>query len=202
MLISFSPWDKSVLDISFPSELLAVILLLYLAFNFIINGKNPGVTYYYTVPINVRTGATRTSTTNGLLWINETFLIDSHIHQFNGDEIFQYRSCGFNTTGFSFCSDWRQDNLDITNLPPSNINFLSPLLNSYWARTLNLSFTASTPYNNVTTITGYNVSLYSLVNTSNFNQSLVFLNSTTRNYSFNILNLVLPKGVKIFYFFH
>lgn len=66
-----------------------------------------------------RTGAIRLSTNNGASFVNQTYTVDAHLHQFQDTDTFFYFACSNNTLGLTGCSTVQNDTLQTGNTPPT-----------------------------------------------------------------------------------
>lgn len=159
---------------------------------FLIEGTSTGTTYVYNVPLTSGRSYYKISSNSGSTWTNLTSLtIDSHLHQYNGTETYNYQGCT-NKSGTVACSTTRSDNLDVTILPPTSPSITNPSIDAQnGTNNFNLTWTSSIPFNTSFTISGYNVSL--LNNDTTLNLTLIG-NSTSNNYYFDLYNLNLSIG--------
>lgn len=128
---------------------------------FLLIGTTTGATTYYYINNETRTGAVKRSTNNGATYTNQTYLVDYHLHQFNVNENnFTYNACYTNNSGTRICSTSRNDNLDLSPLPPTSPDINSPMNQKYgYNQTMLINWSLSIPFNSSTTIVNYNISL-------------------------------------------
>lgn len=93
----------------------------------------------------IRQGAARTTTNNGNAWTNQSYTVDAHLHQFSTSETLYYYLCSNNTNGTQYCSSVRSDLMELTDVPPSAVNILSPTENGVYPpnSVINISYTSA-----------------------------------------------------------
>lgn len=162
----------------------------------VMQGANVGTDTVGSVPTTSRTNSVYTSINGGNTWTLQTYTIDSHIHQFNTADAFQYQGCAQNSTG-TFCeSTTHTDNLDITILPPSPVTILTPNSTnaSFSQPNILINYTASIPFTGAT-INRYNISLFSQTNT--YLRDIAGNNSLNLSYSWDYLNQSITVGTYV-----
>jgi hypothetical protein len=132
------------------------------------------------------------STNSGSAYSNLTYCPDSHLHQYIGNEALNYSACMFN--GNLTCSSLRSDIIDPINLAPTSPVITNPINDSQIVNEwLNITYTASSPSMNTTTITLYNISL--LNSDLSFNMTLKSNNSLNLSYYWNTYLSQLSTGI-------
>lgn len=145
------------------------------------NSGAPNVVNYFAVPQTTRQGAIRVSTTGGAVWTNQTYTIDSHLHQFSGNSSLYYYVCANDTNNNQNCSSVRQDLFDLAGLPPTAPSIYSPI-NQTYAGVIPINYTESISPNGYP-ITNYNITLWNSDNT--FNQTIILVNNLSLGYLWN-----------------
>lgn len=150
---------------------------------FIIRGTTSTTWNIYNINDTTRIGAYRSTNNAGGSWTNQTYTVDSHIHQFKNSTLYYY-ACA-NDTNESTCTTVRSDNLELGNLAPSAPIITNPTNNSYNSNTtsINITYTASISPNSYS-ITSYNISLYS--DSGVFNQTIIANNGLNLSYLWTI----------------
>ena len=153
---------------------------------FVIRVHNPSPVWnVYYIPNKTRTNASMLSTNDGNSWSDITGTIDSHLHQFDGTEYFNYywTACDNNATCTN--SSVRQDLLDLGGLPPSVPFIIIPTAGSFNNGTINITYLASVSPN-AYAISYYNISL--LNSDLTFNSTLRGNNGLNLSYLWNMSN--------------
>jgi len=138
-------------------------------------------TAYY---VNNYTGVdySRTSSNTGATYTSQTYTWDSHIHQFTGKEYVYYQACGNFTTGID-CTDFQNDTLDVSPLPPTPPIITYPTFDlTINDSTINFTYTPAVAL--IGNITYYNITL--LNSDGSFNQTLKGNNSLNLSYYWSI----------------
>jgi hypothetical protein len=121
-----------------------------------------------------RTGAISKSTNIGREWTNQTFTIDSHVHQYNGSDTFYYYACANDTSDNENCTNVRSDLMELGGLSPTAPSISSPT-NASYSHSISINYSAAQSPNSYN-ITYYNISLlntdYTLNKTINTNNSI------------------------------
>ena len=110
----------------------------------------------YSINVESRTGATKTSTNSGGSWSDQVYTIDTHLHQYNGSETFYYYVCANDTDNQETCSSEKYDLLKLGGLPPQ-ISIFNPIEQLY-DRYINITYSALSP--NAYNISNYTINLY------------------------------------------
>lgn len=151
---------------------------------FVLKGVDNGTwNYYY---INTTANVTKLSLDNGTTYLNQSYTVDSHLHQYNGTEVFSYYVCANDTFGNMNCSNVRQDLLNLTGLPPTAPDVYSPSAGIYYNQIININYTAAQSPNNFPIVI-YNISL--VYPNQSFISSIVSNNSNNLSATFNVSNL-------------
>jgi len=79
----------------------------------------------------IRVGTTATTENNGNSWTDQTYTVDSHLHQFLGNASFYYYVCANYTNGTEVCSSVREDLMELGGLPPTAPFVVSPENTTY-----------------------------------------------------------------------
>lgn len=124
---------------------------------FIIRGATSTTWNYYYITNGTRTGAFRTSANNGNTWTNQTYTVDSHLHQFYDTTTFYYYACANDTTNNENCSAVRSDLIQLAGLPPSSPSVNSPT-NATYTGNININYSVSISPNEYPILI-YNISL-------------------------------------------
>jgi hypothetical protein len=98
----------------------------------------------YYITNNSRTGAIQTTDNGGTSWTNQTYTIDSHLHQYDGTSVFYYFVCA-NDSYQRACSSIRNDLIDLGSLPP-NV-FITSLISTTYLSNIIVSYLAISPNN-------------------------------------------------------
>jgi hypothetical protein len=119
------------------------------------------------------------SSNQGLTWVNKSFSLNTHLHQYSGSETLWYRSYIKNNVGGSNYSSYGQDLLELGGLAPSGFTVLSPL--GRQSRLVNISHTEGQSPNN------YNMANYTywLVYENATVRALINYNGLNRQYIWN-----------------
>lgn len=137
---------------------------------------------YYSVTNTSRLGATKTTSTSGNAWANQTYTVDSHLHQFSGNSSIYYYVCANDTANNENCSTTRSDLFNLSGLPPTSPYVYSPNSSSSYNGNININYTASVSPN------GYSIVFYniSLLNTDfSFNKTINTNNSVNLSLRWN-----------------
>lgn len=126
---------------------------------FLIRGSNTGTVQYAYITNTSREGETQTSSNNGATWTNQTYTIDAHIHQYEGNERFNFTGCQ-NKSGTITCSSLTSDLLDLIYLPPTPPTITNPTPGQNITRYLNVTYNPGSASSNATTLAYYNITLY------------------------------------------
>lgn len=137
----------------------------------------------YSINEITRQGMTKSTASKGVVWSNETYTIDQHIHQFNSNEssIFWYYACANDTLGNNNCSILINDTMAISILGPTATTILSPT-NTTYKGDIWINYTAVLSPSNITI--GYYV-IDLLNNDFTFNSTIVSNNSLNLSYLWN-----------------
>ena len=143
---------------------------------FLIRGNsNPAQTINYSFINNqTKNGASKTSTTGGATWTNQTFTVDSHLHQFDNLTIFYHYVCANDTLNQQTCSTPIPDLMELAGIPP-NIIITYPTENLY-SGFINITYSYFSA----------NSYAMSYSNISLFNTSLIFNLTINSNNSINL----------------
>lgn len=125
---------------------------------FLIRGNN-NVVQVWMAPTTVRSDATKYTTNNGVAWSNYPGVVASHIHFASNADNFCYYANGAYTNG-DMSSNITCDNIDVTRLPPTIPNIITPAENSTYTRIINISYEASTPVSPTANISYYNITVH------------------------------------------
>lgn len=139
------------------------------------------------INISSRNNAFKQSTNNGATWTsNNTLTIDSHLHQYNLNDYIEYNACYSNATTTT-CTSTRTDTYNLTPLPPSSPNIITPINQNYpYNTTLTINYSASQGYTTGINITSYNMSL--LNSDFSFNKT-INASTTSLTQTFNASNI-------------
>lgn len=121
------------------------------------------------------------SVNQGLGWINNSYTINTHLHQYSGSETFWYRGCVKNNVGGRDCSSYGQDLLDLRGLVPSGFTFLSPVDGNRQSRLVNISHTDAQSPNDYA-MANYT---YYLIYTNFTQRAFIKYNNLSRQYIWN-----------------
>ncbi|MFC1754160.1 Ig-like domain-containing protein [Thermoproteota archaeon] len=125
-----------------------------------------------------RPDAIKLTTDAGLTWLNQSYTVDSHLHQYSGADRFYYYACANDTIGYRYCSPERYDLLDLAGIPPTAPDVYSPVAQPYRLN-IPVNYTPAVSPN------GYDIELYniSLLNSDgSFNRTLVSDNYPSLSY--------------------
>jgi len=141
-----------------------------------VNGWN----YYYISNIS-RIDAYKISANGGVSYTNFSGSFDIHIHQYDGSEKYHYYSCANDSLGYSNCSIWRYDLIDLLGIPPNAPDVYNPT-SDYYNGFITINYTESISPNSYPIVL-YNISLVDV----NFNyvQSIQSNNSINLSYIWN-----------------
>jgi len=148
---------------------------------FMIRGNsNPAQSINYSFINNAsRVGASRTSSTGGVSWVNQTFTVDSHLHQFDNNTVFYYYACANDTINQQTCSSPIPDSMTLAGIPP-NVIITNPT-EALYSGFINITYDYFSA--NAYTMTYSNITL---MNTSlNYNLTITANNSVNLSYNWN-----------------
>lgn len=136
-----------------------------------------------------RVDATQITTDLGTTWLNLSGTLDSHLHQYQGNESLYYYVCanGYLDNGSygQNCSDIRPDLLEAGGLPPSAPALTNPKNTSYGDGLINITYIMSVSPNEFA-IVSYNISLLNA--NESFNSTIIENNYPNLYYVWNSTN--------------
>lgn len=149
---------------------------------FIVQGSSGGTWSYGYIDGTARAGAFKTSSNTGGAWtINNTIIVDSHLHQFDPTTTFYYYSTANSTYDITQMNttDVRSDLMEQGGLPPSAPLITAPI-NGYYKTPISIAWNPSQSPNGYA-ISNYTIYLYNSDHT--LNTTLVVLNGNNATYS-------------------
>jgi hypothetical protein len=150
---------------------------------FILRGSSSTTWKFYSITNFTRTNAFRTSNNIGNNWNSQTYTVDAHLHQFNGNDTFYYYACATDAFANNNCSSVRGDLLQFASLHPIPPIVYSPVYaNWVYTRPIYINYTSAISPNSYV-ITKYNISLLNPDLT--FNMTIIGNNSPNLHYDWN-----------------
>ena len=144
---------------------------------------NVGTTFVYYVPTVTRANTIRTTTSNGVVWNNEAYTVDSHIHFYSGSDYLTYQAQGvFNGTFYN--TSFTIELIDVAPLLPSPPTITHPFNTTQATRYMNITYTNGSSNVPGGSINRYNISL--LNNDLTFNRTIVANNSVNLFYYWDV----------------
>lgn len=158
-----------------------------------IRGSNSATTNIGHIPNTTREGTTRTTTNNWISYSNQTYTIDSHIHQYDTGGVYlnyyAYGTFGADTNITSTTSEL----IDLTALPPTPSIITTPFNTVQSTQFINITYTNATVNTAGAQIRHYNISL--LNNDLTFNRTIIANNSLNNSYNYNLYAQNLSLGI-------
>lgn len=146
---------------------------------------------FWYIPNTARLSAAATSINGGVGYTAQTYTLDAHLHQYNGNEVFYHFACVNDTSNNQNCTSIRSDNLDLSPLPPNQVNFYSPTTTEY-NNTVLINYSASTSLTGQA-IVGYDIALLTsglsfiqAIQTNTSNLSYLFSSKYIQNGNYTI----------------
>jgi hypothetical protein len=159
--------------------------------SFILRGNTGAVVSIYGANVQVRPDAEQHSANNGNTWANLAFTLDSHLHQFTGNETLRYYPCVNITNGSTYCAtgaDNHTDLIELGGLPPRPPMVYSPSNIFYLnGSVVPINYTSAVSPNGYD-IVSYNITLN--YGNGSFNSTLVANNSPNLGYLWNTSGVV------------
>lgn len=151
--------------------------------NFILNPSTTGTWNVWNSSVVSREGNYKLSNNNGNSYINLSGTVDSHLHQYVGNEIFYYYACATpNGSINANCSAITTDVINLDILPPSAPNIIIPNQSNY-NNQINITYTNVTTPQNTTRLSYFNISL--LYSNGTFKSTITANNSNNIYYLYN-----------------
>lgn len=135
----------------------------------------------WTLPNQTRIDCFQSSANSGTSWSSQVLTLDSHLHQYSGDETFYYLASACSTTGTCTNSTQRSDFINYVDLPPTSPIVTRPNSTDVFNSLVNITYTNGTP-NSPNVL--YNNSIDLLNGSLVFQQNIV-KNTTNTTYIFN-----------------
>jgi parallel beta-helix repeat protein len=162
---------------------------------FLIRGASGGSSFFYTIPNSSRAGATRTSANNFNTYTNQTYTVDSHLHQYSANDTFYYKASATTLLGIQFNSTERQDLINLSGIPPTSPGVYYPIAGDYnvaFSPSILIAYTAAVSPNQYPIVL-YNISLLNA--NSTFNQTIIANNSPNLSYVWDITSIPLGSYI-------